>query len=196
MSGTVNGDMSYFQTTYPVTLGSSNVIWVVSATGAYTADGSGIELSGNTFSLELDSNTLSKSGAGLKVANNGITETQLNTSVAGGGLIGGGGTALAVGAGTGITVNANDIQVTSYTPITGYTVARKVAGSFTVSAAGAFSQVVNVDGAATSDMIVQLRDTNDAVIEADIDTTVISNQITIAGTAPTSLYIIKYVIIT
>lgn len=195
MSGTVNGDMSYFQTTYPVTLSSSNIVWVVGGTGAYTADGNGIELTGNSFGLELDSTTLSKSASGLKVASGGITGTELNASVAGSGLTGGGGSALAVGAGTGITVNANDVQVTSYTPLTSYTAARKFASNFTVTSAGAFSQAVTVDASLNSDILVQLRDTNDAIIEADIDTTITSSQITISGVAPTSSYQIKYVII-
>ena len=47
----------------------------------------------------------------LNIANAGVTETQLNTSVAGAGLVGGGGTALAVGAGTGISVTANAVGI-------------------------------------------------------------------------------------
>ena len=38
--------------------------------GSYTADGSGIELSGSEFQLELDGSTLEKSASGLKVSNN------------------------------------------------------------------------------------------------------------------------------
>ena len=41
---------------------------------------------------------------------------QLNTSVAGDGLIGGGGIPLAVGAGTGITVTADAVSVTNALP--------------------------------------------------------------------------------
>ena len=47
----------------------------------------------------------------ISIANGGVTETQLNTSVAGNGLTGGGGTALAVGAGTGMTVAADTIGI-------------------------------------------------------------------------------------
>tara|TARA_Y100000593_G_scaffold4019_1_gene7943 strand:- start:87009 stop:89825 length:2817 start_codon:yes stop_codon:yes gene_type:complete len=47
--------------------------------------------------------------AGL--ASNCVTETKVATSVAGNGIIGGGGSALAVGAGTGVTVNANDVAI-------------------------------------------------------------------------------------
>lgn len=76
------------------------------------ADGSGnrvasaaAAVSGDTLHLFLDGSTLTQSGTGLKVADSGITATQLNTSVAGAGLTGGGGTALAVnttGVSTGI----------------------------------------------------------------------------------------------
>jgi hypothetical protein len=74
-------------------------------------DGEGLAFVSNQLALELDGSTLFKSATGLKVADNGVTETQLNTSVAGAGLTGGGGSALAVGAGDGITVNANDVAV-------------------------------------------------------------------------------------
>jgi len=47
--------------------------------------------------------------AGL--ASNCVTETKVATSVAGNGITGGGGSALAVGAGTGVTVNANDVAI-------------------------------------------------------------------------------------
>ena len=43
--------------------------------GTYAADGEGLELSGSTFSLELDGSTLVKSASGLKV--NGVTATEL-----------------------------------------------------------------------------------------------------------------------
>ena len=49
-----------------------------------------------TFSVLADGTTLAVSGTGVKVASAGITATELNTSVAGNGLSGGAGTALAV----------------------------------------------------------------------------------------------------
>lgn len=48
---------------------------------------------------------------------------------------------------------------------------------------------------AASDVMVQLRDTNDEVIIATIDTTVSAGNIVISGIAPSSSYVIKYVII-
>ena len=49
-----------------------------------------------TVSVEADGSTLSVGAGGVKVADAGITATQINTSVAGAGLSGGAGTALAV----------------------------------------------------------------------------------------------------
>lgn len=100
-AGTVNADKAYTQTTDLPTIGSSNIVWVqFGGGGSYTADGQGIELSGSTFSLELDGTSLSKSASGVRIgsaaAANGLTESS--------GL-------LSVGAGTGITVNANDVAV-------------------------------------------------------------------------------------
>lgn len=68
--------------------------------GTYTADGSGIEVSANQFSLELDGTTLSKSSSGVRIG----------SGAAGSGLVESTGV-LAVGAGTGITVNADDVAV-------------------------------------------------------------------------------------
>ncbi len=53
-------------------------------------------VSGDLLSLFLDGASLTQSGTGLKIADAGVTEAHLNTSVAGAGLVGGGGTALAV----------------------------------------------------------------------------------------------------
>jgi hypothetical protein len=59
-------------------------------------DGEGLAFVADQLALELDGSTLSKGSSGLKVADAGITGTQLNTSVAGAGLAGGGGSALSV----------------------------------------------------------------------------------------------------
>ena len=73
--------------------------------------GNGLSDSSAVMSVDPDGSTLSVSSDGVKVAGGGITGTELNSSVAGNGLTGGGGSALAVGAGTGVTVNANDIAI-------------------------------------------------------------------------------------
>lgn len=65
------------------TLGTTAIIFTqFSGAGSYTADGQGIELVGNQFQLELDGTTLSKSATGVKVADGGITNTQVNASAA------------------------------------------------------------------------------------------------------------------
>ncbi|MBN1227997.1 MAG: hypothetical protein JXA79_13460 [Deltaproteobacteria bacterium] len=86
------------------------------ATQVFASNGltGGGELSGDrTLAVLNDGSTLSASASGVKVADGGITATQLNSSVAGNGLTGGGGTPLAVGSGTndGISVSADAVEV-------------------------------------------------------------------------------------
>jgi hypothetical protein len=65
------------------TIGVTSLTWVQTAGAAsYTADGSGIELSGTAFSLELDGATLAKSASGLKIADLGIANAQISASAA------------------------------------------------------------------------------------------------------------------
>jgi hypothetical protein len=69
-SGTTNAGRQYTQTTANPNIGSSNIVFAQITTSGttYTADGQGIELSGNQFALELDTASgLSKSASGLKV---------------------------------------------------------------------------------------------------------------------------------
>ena len=68
----------------------------------FSYDGS---VSGKTVTIDTDGSSLSLSAAGVKVADDGITGTQLNTSVAGVGIVGGGGQALSIDL-TEITVGA------------------------------------------------------------------------------------------
>ena len=107
-----------------VTLGS-NLANLVDGNGIadFTYNGS----TGATVTVEADGSTLSVGASGVKVADNGITGTQLNTSVAGTGLSGGGGSALSVDYGTsagtaaqgnvGVTFagTSNEIELTTNT---------------------------------------------------------------------------------
>ena len=107
-----------------VTLGS-NLANLVDGNGIadFTYNGS----AGATVTVEADGSTLSVGASGVKVADNGITGTQLNTSVAGTGLSGGGGSALSVDYGTsagtaaqgnvGVTFagTSNEIELTTNT---------------------------------------------------------------------------------
>lgn len=61
------------------------------------------------LSVLIEGSTLVRSATGLKVAAAGVTETELSASVAGAGLVGGAGSALAVNAGTGITVTGDAV---------------------------------------------------------------------------------------
>ena len=70
-----------------------------SATGALilTSDGTNRgTATGHALHLLLDGSSLVQGASGLKIAGQGVTETELHTSVAGDGLVGGNGTALAV----------------------------------------------------------------------------------------------------
>lgn len=74
-------------------------------TGAASANAGYLAVKTDNSTLNVDASNQ------LAVKASGITGTQLNASVAGNGLTGGGGSALAVGAGNGITVNTDDVAV-------------------------------------------------------------------------------------
>lgn len=113
VDGTVNSGREYTQTTKNPTLGTNNIVFVQKSTGStYTADGNGIELAGGVFSIELDGTTLQKTSAGIRIG----------SGAAGAGLVEASGV-LAVGAGTGITVNADDIAVNTTVVARVYTAA-------------------------------------------------------------------------
>ena len=77
--------------------------------------GDGITVGANEVEVAVDDVTVELSGTDgsgtVRIKDDGVNENKLNSSVAGNGLTGGGGSALAVGAGTGVTVNANDIAI-------------------------------------------------------------------------------------
>lgn len=79
-NGTANaGRWFYISATSadPVVVNTSTITFSAWTGTTYTADGDGIALAGTTFSLELDGTTLSKSAAGLKVADLGIGSGQI-----------------------------------------------------------------------------------------------------------------------
>jgi len=100
-SGSFEGDGSGITGITADTLGNS----IVDGNGIadFTFNGS----AGATVSVEADGSTLSVGASGVKVADAGITATQLNASVAGDGLAGGAGTALSV------TVDDSTIEIDS-----------------------------------------------------------------------------------
>src|ERR1044072_1467127 len=73
--------------------------------------GDGIEISSGVR-VKLDCSTLVRSSSGVKVASGGITGTELNASVAGAGLAGGGGAALSVNVdGSTLEIATDTLQV-------------------------------------------------------------------------------------
>ena len=116
--------------------GSNAELKQVTASGGFSGDGSGLTgisadslanslvdgngianftfngSAGATVALDLNGSTLNLASAGVKVADGGITATQLATSVAGAGLAGGGGTVLSVGVdGSSIEINSDALRV-------------------------------------------------------------------------------------
>ena len=117
--------------------GSNAILSQVTASGGFKGDGSGLTgisadslgnslvdgngiadftfdggSSGVVVALDLNGSTLNLGSSGVKVADAGITETQLHTSVAGAGLAGGGGTVLSVGVdGSTVEISSDAVRV-------------------------------------------------------------------------------------
>lgn len=112
--GTTNADTVWLLTTNdPIVIGGASgtalvfTQWYTSATAGAGMTQSGstlnviatdasILVNANDLAVQKSGSTLATDGSGLKVSDAGITATQINTSVAGNGISGGGGTALAV----------------------------------------------------------------------------------------------------
>lgn len=164
MSGTVNADKAFTQTATVTTVNTTAQTWVQFGGGqTYTADGNGIELSSTTFSIELDGTTLSKSATGLRIG----------SGAAGAGLVESTGV-LAVGAGTGITVNADDVQVNTSV------VARKFAANCVVTT----DPQTFAHGLGTADLNIDIFESGVKVFP---DVSVDSTNVTVTwGSAPTA----------
>ena len=65
----------------------------------------------SAIQTQLDAKAPSTGIAAAALADDCVIPAKVNTSVVGNGLTGGGGSALAVGAGTGVTVNSNDVAI-------------------------------------------------------------------------------------
>lgn len=97
----------------------SGLTGVVASNSNSLTDGNGIvdfsydgSSAGVTVAVEADGSTLSVGASGVKVADAGITATQIATSVAGNGLAGGGGTALSVNVDdSSIEINSDSLRV-------------------------------------------------------------------------------------
>lgn len=169
VDGSVNTGKQFTQSTKSPTVGSSNIVWAESGGGTtYTADGQGIELSSNQFALELDGTTLTKGASGLRIG----------SGAAGAGLVQSSGV-LAVGAGTGITVNADDVAIDTSV------VARKYATSV---GNGASTSIAVVHNLGTRDVVTTIYYAASSYehVEADVVSTD-TNTVTVTfATAPTT----------
>lgn len=141
--GTVHQGDIFTQTTAAPTVGTSNIVWVQTGEGntAYTADGTTIELVGNSFRIAATAagNGLTGGGASALAVNTGTgleinaDAVRISAAAAGDGLTGGAGSALAVGAGTGISVTADAVAIDTAV------VVRKATGTLT---GGANTEVI------------------------------------------------------
>ena len=105
-SGSFQGDGSGLT---GVVASNSNALTDGNGIADFSYDGSS---AGVTVAVEADGSTLSVGASGVKVADAGITATQIATSVAGDGLSGGGGTALSVGVDdSSIEINSDSLRV-------------------------------------------------------------------------------------
>jgi hypothetical protein len=151
IEGSVNAGKQFTQATVDPVVDTDDLVWAESGGGqTYTADGEGIEVSSNEFSLELDGNTLQKSSSGLRIG----------SGAAGAGLVEASGV-LAVGAGTGITVAADALAVDTSV------VARKYSALVGNGSATSFNLT---HGLGTQFLSVTITDaTSGEVVEADVD---------------------------
>lgn len=131
--GTANLGKIFVQYGVVATLGTSAVNFEFYNPLAQLVGGDMITNSGSTFSIDLatdaglessnpgnaggqlraklDGSTLARASTGLKVADAGITATQIAASVAGAGLAGGAGTALSVNVGNGLKILSDNVEV-------------------------------------------------------------------------------------
>ena len=208
--------------------GSNADLNQVTASGGFSGDGSGLTgisadslgnslvdgngiadftfngSAGATVALDLNGSTLNLGSSGVKVADQGITETQLHTSVAGAGLAGGNGTALSVGVDdSSIEINSDALRVKaagvtnamlggsiantklSNSAITIAGASTSLGGSITAAAIGtaigAFSGSSQVTGITVGQMAANSVD-SDQYVNGSVDNVHLANDgITIAG---------------
>lgn len=116
-AGQINAGVGLVKTgnTIDVRLGAGIAELPTDEVGVHIVDSDGLRLTsletGGQLTVDYDNATVGIKATKLAVKDGGITETQLNASIAGNGLTGGGGTPLAIGAGNGINVSADAISV-------------------------------------------------------------------------------------
>lgn len=104
----------YPQPSSPILPIASQLLAAMSSGGFRIIGGCGIEVSGQngrTVSARVDDVTIACVDGELTAKDGGIGPTQLNASVAGGGLSGGGGAALSVNVGCGLEIDSDNVKV-------------------------------------------------------------------------------------
>jgi hypothetical protein len=187
--GTTGIGDEYTQTSTVVTIGTDAQTWTKTGEGntAYSADGTTIELVGTSFRIAATAAGNGLSGGGgsalavsVDAANMEISgdAVRISASAAGAGLTGGGASALAVGAGTGITVNADDVAINTAV------VVRKYATSFGDAAALFYVITHNLN---TLDVTVSVYDNTgpNAELMVDVEHTSVNTITVRTAVAPT-----------
>lgn len=174
--GTTNAGKVFVQTGTVTTLGTDPINFVFFNSSASLVGGDGITVSGSNISvdhdgeglqfvatqlaLELDGSTLSKSSSGLKVADGGITGTQLAASVAGSGLSGGAGSALSVNVdGQGLEISADQLTL----ELDGSTLSKSASG-LKVASGG----ITNTEVNASAGIVYSKLSLTNSIVNADI----------------------------
>jgi len=196
--GTANGDSVWMLTTNdPIVVGTTGLVFAklgpsstvagdgISVSGSTVSvnhDGEGLTFVANQLALELDGSTLSKSASGVKVAAAGITGTELNTSVAGDGLAGGGGSALSVNVdSTTIEINADSLRVKD----AGISAAKLAAGVAGDGLSGGAGSALSVNSAFEI-LTLNGTDITNQYKDIAVDAILTSIQVSVSGVAQTS----------
>lgn len=130
MSGNTQADTGWVVSSpsgVNATIGTTPIIWVQFSSAGVVNAGLGLYQDGTTFnmgaaddsltigatqtSVNTDGSTIQTGVSGIEVINGGITETQINQSVAGAGLTGGGGSALAVNVSNGLSIVTDNVEL-------------------------------------------------------------------------------------
>lgn len=136
--GTVNADDGYVLTTDgTITVGSTALTFTQFSGAGQLSAGDGLDKTGDTLSVNVDDSTIETDSDTLRVKDAGITAAKIASAVAGDGLTGGAGSALAVDplAAGGLQISSNQlsIKLDSNSALSlssgGITVASSIAGS-------------------------------------------------------------------
>jgi hypothetical protein len=128
-------------------------------------------VSGSKLQLRMDGSTLTSAHAGLKVTAAGITETELNASVAGDGLEGGAGTALSLDlkAASGVVIDTGELSLSAIPNAALANAALTIAADSGSSETADLGETVTIAGGTGIDTVVSATNTVTATLNAGID---------------------------